>query len=39
MAEAMLDVKDETECIDSRFLEPVCGSGNFLGVSPRDRRL
>src|SRR6188472_2464977 len=27
----MLDlVKDETEHIDSRFLEPACGSGNFL---------
>jgi hypothetical protein len=27
----MLDlVKDETERIDSRFLEPACGSGNFL---------
>lgn len=31
MAEAMLDlVKGETERIDSRFLEPACGSGNFL---------
>src|SRR5262249_17544549 len=31
MAEAMLNlVKDETERIDSRFLEPACGSGNFL---------
>jgi hypothetical protein len=31
MVEAMLDlVKDETESIDSRFLEPACGSGNFL---------
>jgi hypothetical protein len=29
--EAMLDlVKEETERIDSRFLEPACGSGNFL---------
>src|SRR5579862_4724305 len=29
--EAMLDlVKSETERIDSRFLEPACGSGNFL---------
>lgn len=29
--EAMLDqVKDETERIDSKFLEPACGSGNFL---------
>jgi hypothetical protein len=27
----MLDlVKDETERVDSRFLEPACGSGNFL---------
>lgn len=31
MAEAMLDlVKGESERIDSRFLEPACGSGNFL---------
>ena len=31
MVEAMLDlVKDETERIDSRFMEPACGSGNFL---------
>ena len=29
--EAMLGlVKDESERIDSRFLEPACGSGNFL---------
>src|SRR5438874_8091295 len=29
--EAMLDlVKEESERIDSRFLEPACGSGNFL---------
>ena len=28
---AMLDmVKDETERIESRFLEPACGTGNFL---------
>ena len=28
---AMLDlVKHETERIDSRFLEPACGHGNFL---------
>ena len=28
---AMLDlVKQETERIDSRFLEPACGTGNFL---------
>src|SRR5437762_14234042 len=31
MVEAMLDlVKGETERLDSRFLEPACGSGNFL---------
>lgn len=31
MVEAMLDlVKGETERIDSRFLEPACGSGNFI---------
>ena len=31
LVEAMLDlVKHETERIDSRFLEPACGSGNFL---------
>ena len=31
MVEAMLDlVRDETERLDSRFLEPACGSGNFL---------
>lgn len=31
MVDAMLDlVKDEAERIDSRFLEPACGSGNFL---------
>jgi hypothetical protein len=31
MVEAMLNlVKDETERIDSRVLEPACGSGNFL---------
>lgn len=31
MVEAMLDlVKAETERIDSRFLEPACGDGNFL---------
>ena len=30
---AMLDlVKPETERIDSRFLEPACGNGNFLTV-------
>jgi len=29
--DAMLDlVKSETERIDSRFLEPACGTGNFL---------
>lgn len=31
LAERMLDlVKGETERIDARFLEPACGSGNFL---------
>lgn len=31
LVESMLDlVKRETERIDSRFLEPACGSGNFL---------
>ena len=31
MVEAMLDlVKGETDRIDSRFLEPACGNGNFL---------
>lgn len=31
LVEAMLDlVKEETERIDARFLEPACGSGNFL---------
>lgn len=31
--EAMLDlVKNESERIDSRFLEPACGDGNFLVV-------
>jgi hypothetical protein len=31
MVEAMLDlVKDESERIDSRFLESACGSGNFI---------
>ncbi len=31
LVEAMLDlVRPETERIDSRFLEPACGSGNFL---------
>lgn len=31
MVEKMLDlVKDESERVDSRFLEPACGSGNFL---------
>lgn len=30
---AMLDlVKQETERIDSRFLEPACGNGNFLTI-------
>ena len=31
LVDAMLDlVKEETERLDSRFLEPACGSGNFL---------
>ncbi len=31
MVQAMLDlVKPETERIDARFLEPACGSGNFI---------
>ncbi|MCC6602781.1 MAG: N-6 DNA methylase [Anaerolineae bacterium] len=31
LVEAMLDlVKEETQRIDSRFLEPACGGGNFL---------
>jgi N-6 DNA Methylase len=31
LVEAMLDlVEDESKRIDSRFLEPACGSGNFL---------
>lgn len=31
IVETMLDlVKDESERIDSRFLEPACGEGNFL---------
>lgn len=33
MVEDMLNlVKDESERIDSRFLEPACGSGNFLKI-------
>lgn len=36
---AMLDlVKNETERIDSRFLEPACGTGNFL-VEILERKL
>jgi hypothetical protein len=39
LVEAMLDlVKFESERIDSRFLEPACGSGNFL-VSILRRKL
>src|SRR5215204_4786449 len=30
MVEAMLDLVKEAERIDSRVLEPACGSGNFL---------
>lgn len=37
---AMLDlVKDETERIDSRFLEPACGNGNFLSEILRRKLL
>lgn len=33
MVESMLNlVSDESERIDSRFLEPACGSGNFLSA-------
>ena len=37
LVDAMLDlVKEEAERIDARFLEPACGSGNFLvGVLQR----
>ena len=36
LVEVMLDlVKDETERIDARILEPACGSGNFLVVALR----
>lgn len=39
LVEDMLDlVKGETERIDSRFLEPACGSGNFL-VPVLERKL
>ncbi len=39
LVESMLDlVKTESERIDSRFLEPACGSGNFL-VSILRRKL
>jgi hypothetical protein len=39
IVEAMLDlVKAESERIDSRFLEPACGSGNFL-VKVLERKL
>ena len=39
LVEAMLDlVREESERIDSRFLEPACGSGNFL-VSVLKRKL
>jgi len=37
--DSMLDlVKQETERIDSRFLEPACGTGNFL-ISILERKL
>ena len=36
---AMLDlVKEESYRVDSRFLEPACGTGNFL-VAILDRKL
>src|SRR5690554_5749554 len=39
LVDDMLDlVKSETERIDSRFLEPACGSGNFL-VPVLERKL
>ena len=39
LVDDMLDlVKAETERIDSRFLEPACGSGNFL-VPVLERKL
>ncbi|MGF2950004.1 N-6 DNA methylase [Microbacterium alcoholitolerans] len=39
LVDDMLDlVKQETERIDSRFLEPACGSGNFL-VPALERKL
>src|SRR5258705_109016 len=39
MVEAMLNlVNDETERIDSRFLEPACGTGTFL-VRVLERKL
>ncbi len=39
LVEAMLDlVKEESERIDSRCLEPACGSGNFLVLRVRTNR-
>lgn len=39
LVDSMLNlVKDESERIDSRFLEPACGSGNFL-VKVLDKKL
>lgn len=39
MVDAMLDlVKEESERIDARFLEPACGSGNFL-IQVLERKL
>jgi type I restriction-modification system DNA methylase subunit len=36
---AMLDlVTSETQRIDSRFLEPACGTGNFLTEKPQPLR-
>lgn len=40
MVDAMLDlVKHETERIDSRFLEPACGSGSVTGLTVKDFHL
>lgn len=30
LVEAMLDLTDESDRVDARFLEPACGTGNFL---------
>ena len=39
LVEAMLDlVKDESDRLDSRFLESACGSGNFLIIAYKELR-